>query len=107
MGDVASSSNDPIFINHHTMVDCILEEWLQKNKGKHNYPISDEIPDGHRANDYIIPFIPLYTHSQMLKTADNLGYKCARAGGSDLGQAYLTSLLAALLSILVIGNIVL
>ena len=28
MADVAASPNDPIFINHHTMIDCILEEWL-------------------------------------------------------------------------------
>ena len=31
MGDVSASPNDPIFINHHTMVDCILEEWLQSH----------------------------------------------------------------------------
>ena len=29
MADVAASPNDPIFINHHTMIDCFLEEWLQ------------------------------------------------------------------------------
>ena len=34
MGDVASSPNDPIFLNHHAMVDCILEEWLQQNPMK-------------------------------------------------------------------------
>lgn len=106
MGDVAASPNDPIFINHHARIDCILEEWLQEHKGELDYPISDEIHDGHRANDYIVPFIPLYNHSQMFKTADNFGYRCA--GVSDLrtsGPVYLTSLLAALLSLLVIGNI--
>ena len=107
MGDVAASPNDPIFINHHARIDCILEEWLQKNKGKPNYPISGEIHEGHRVNDYIVPFIPLYTHGQMFKTAENFGYRCARVGGSGLrtsGPVYLTSFLA-LLSILVIGNI--
>ena len=31
MADVAASPNDPIFINHHAMIDCIFEEWLKFN----------------------------------------------------------------------------
>jgi len=76
MADVAASPNDPIFINHHTMVDCILEAWLQQDEGRSSYPESDQIHVGHRANDYIVPFMPLYTHDQMFKTADNFGYVC-------------------------------
>ena len=53
MSCVAASPNDPAFVNHHGMVDCILEEWLQKNKNA-MYPTSDEIREGHRANDYIV-----------------------------------------------------
>ena len=75
MGDVASSANDPIFLNHHAMVDCILEEWLQQNP-EATYPESNEIRIGHKANDYLVPFIPLYTNNQMFKTADNFGYSC-------------------------------
>ena len=30
IADVAASTNDPVFINHHAMVDCIPEEWLQR-----------------------------------------------------------------------------
>lgn len=74
MADTASSPNDPIFLNHHGMIDCILEEWLQRNTD--TYPISDEIREGHRADDYIVPFIPLYTNNDMFKTADNFGYMC-------------------------------
>ena len=103
MADVAASPNDPIFINHHTMIDYILEMWLQMHKENSDYPTSDEIHAGHKANDYIVPLIPLYTHSQMFKTADNFGYEYS--GASDPGTVYLTSLLGALLSILVIGNI--
>lgn len=76
MADVAASANDPIFINHHTMVDCILEEWMQRNIRNLNYPADQNINTGHRRNDYIVPFIPLYTHNMMFKTADNFGYSC-------------------------------
>jgi len=76
MGDVAASANDPIFINHHAMVDCILEKWLQNNVDRVEYPTSSDIRLGHRRDDYIVPFIPLYTHNMMYKRADNLGYMC-------------------------------
>ena len=76
MANVAASANDPIFINHHTMVDCILEEWLQRNNHNLNYPNQAIIKNGHRRDDYIVPFIPLYTHNMMFNTADNFGYSC-------------------------------
>ena len=76
MADVAASANDPIFLNHHAMVDCIYEIWLQKNLLNAPYPISSEIPKGHRYDDYIVPFFPLYKHRDMFSTADKFGYKC-------------------------------
>ena len=77
MGDVAASANDPIFLNHHAMVDCIFETWLQKNPHA-QYPISSEIPKGHWYNDYIVSFWPLYKHSDnMFFTADKFRYQCA------------------------------
>ena len=76
MADVAASANDPIFLNHHAMVDCIFETWLQKNPNA-RYPEDDEmIPNGHRHQDYIVPFFPLYKHSNMFSTADKFGYQC-------------------------------
>ena len=75
MSCVAASPNDPIFINHHAKIDFILEEWLEKNKGMLSYPQTDDIREGHRRNDYIVPIIPLFTHEDMFKTADNFGYK--------------------------------
>ena len=75
MADVAASPNDPLFINHHTMVDCILEGWLQRNPNA-QYPQADDIPRGHQKDDYIVPFFPLFKHSDMFKTADNFGYSC-------------------------------
>ena len=53
MADIAASPDDPMFINHHTMVDCILEEWLQGHPGA-NYP-TEQI-EKHQKNGYIIPF---------------------------------------------------
>ena len=72
---VAASPNDPIFFNHHGKIDFILEEWLVQNKDNLVYPQDDRIRHGHRGSDYIVPFIPLYTHEDMFKTADNFGYE--------------------------------
>ena len=104
MSCVAASPNDPAFINHHGMVDCILEEWLQRNKDK-PYPTSDEIREGHRADDYIVPIMPLYMQRDMYKTADNFGYSCSLPDGGDgsgsvsvqayTGLAIVVALLAA------------
>ena len=75
MADVAASANDPIFLNHHAMVDCIFETWLRKNPSA-QYPQNNEIHQGHRQQDYIVPFFPLYTHQEMFSTADKFGYQC-------------------------------
>ena len=76
MACVAASPNDPIFINHHIMLDCVFEAWLQRNKDCLSYPRSSEIREGHKADNYMVPFIPLYMQKDMLKTADNFGYSC-------------------------------
>ena len=75
MADVAASSSDPIFISHHAMIDCILEEWLQRNANA-QYPVNDQIHQGHRADDYMVPFFPLVKHNEMFMTAENFGYTC-------------------------------
>lgn len=77
MASVASSTNDPIFLNHHAMTDCIFEEWLQRHRGRLTYPVSDEIREGHRAHDYIVPFLPLYMNIDVFKTADSFGFSCS------------------------------
>ena len=76
MADVAASANDPIFLNHHAMVDCIFETWLQENPGARYPTDNNNIPPGHRYDDYIVPFFPLYKHSDMFTTANNFGYRC-------------------------------
>ena len=75
MADVAASANDPIFLNHHAMVDCIFETWLQRNPNA-QYPTDNKIECGHKYDNYIVPFFPLYKHSDMFATANNFGYQC-------------------------------
>ena len=75
MTDVAASSSDPIFVSHHAMIDCILEEWLQRNTNA-QYPVNEQIHQGHRVDDYMVPFFPLVKHREMFMTADNFGYMC-------------------------------
>ena len=75
MSDVAASPNDPLFISHHAMVDCILEEWLQRNPNGHYPDVPEEIK-GHQREGYIVPLFPLYKHSDMFMTTDNFGYTC-------------------------------
>ena len=58
MSDVAASPNDPVFINHHTMIDCLFEQWLQKYPNKAYYvgPLEhEEIFAGHSLKDCIVP----------------------------------------------------
>ena len=78
MADVAASPNDPVFINHHTMIDCLFEQWLQKYPTKVTYdgPNQERRYAGHSSNDCIVPFIPLFTHEQMFKRASDFGYSC-------------------------------
>ena len=84
MADVAASPNDPIFINHHTMIDCIMEEWINMNTSDVSYPSNLSITfEGHRENDYIVPFIPLQNHGEMLQTSLIFGYKCDLNIGDD------------------------
>ena len=78
MADVAASPNDPVFINHHTMIDCVFEKWLQNHpSAMYVGPTNDPKFAGHGPTDCIVPFIPLYTHEDMFQTASNLGYYCS------------------------------
>lgn len=75
MADVAASPNDPMFINHHGMVDCVLEEWLQRHPDAEYPDVPGEIK-GHQRDGYIVPFFPLFKHDDVFGTAENFGYSC-------------------------------
>ena len=74
--DVASSPNDPLFILHHTAVDCVFEEWLKRHPDG-EYPDSPDVPQGHLQDGYMVPFYPLITNSDMFQLAENFGYSCS------------------------------
>ena len=98
MADVAASPNDPLFINHHSMVDCIFEEWLKAHPDAEYPPNVPEELKGHQKNGYIVPFFPLFTHNQLFKKAEEFGYSC------ELSAAVLFKPFTSI--ILVVGGLV-
>ena len=75
MGDTRASPNDPVFINHHAMIDLIFEKWLQQHpNAMYGGPPSNSKFPGHAAGDCAVPFIPVITHSQAFQHAENFGY---------------------------------
>ena len=90
--DVAASPNDPLFILHHTMVDCVFEEWLKRHPDG-EYPSTMDVPQGHLRDGYMVPFFPLYTNNDMFKGAENFGYSCIL---SDLEDSHAIATLTSL-----------
>ena len=64
MIDFGSAPNDPLFILHHTMVDCILEEWVKRHPNS-GYPSSSEVREGHKKDDYLRTYFPLITNGEV------------------------------------------
>ena len=102
MADVAASANDPIFLNHHAMVDCTFETWLQKNPHA-EYPTAAEIPQGHRKQDYIVPFFPLYKHEDMFRTAEHFGYHCSSASNQHSVNITIITIAVTVTAVLVLA----
>lgn len=75
MYDFGSSPNDPLFILHHLMVDCILGEWKRRHPDT-PYPTSPSIRDGHRKDDYLRTLLPLVTNNEAFADPENFGYYC-------------------------------
>ena len=74
---VAGSPNDLLFFPHHLKVDCVLEEYFKRHRNT-EYPVHPQIRDGHRANDYIRTFFPLYTNQKLFtKNTEKFGYYCS------------------------------
>ena len=73
------AANDPVFINHHTMIDCLFEQWLENHPNRESQypPTLDPKFAGHAPGDCMVPFIPVYTHSEVFsKSASHYGYSC-------------------------------
>ena len=78
MANVAGSPNDPMFFNHHTMIDCLFQLWLEEHTNQH-YP-SQQVSAkfaGHGPNDCLVPFIPPYTNKYMYDNSIAFGYRCS------------------------------
>ena len=107
MDDVVSSPNDPLFILHHIMVDCMLDEWLELHPDA-EYP--NDIPitvssTGHQPDDFLVPFFPLITNTNMFTRSRNFGYFCdlpniTNSGASGERALYTTK------TLLVIGLLI-
>ncbi len=78
--DVAASPNDPMFILHHNMIDCIFIEWMRRFPNA-EYP-RNVTTAGHARDGFIIPFFPLYTNNDLFVSAEELGYSCNLFGGA-------------------------
>ena len=84
MGDASASPNDPFFIVHHIMIDCIFDEWLKRHPDA-EYP---DVPlinttKGYQAHSYMTPFFPPVTNAEIFKQARNFGYFCNLPNISD------------------------
>ena len=85
IADFGASPNDPYFIVHHTMIDCVFDEWL-KHHPDEEYPDVPLTPStrGHQPLSFMIPYFPLYTNVDMFKpAANNFGYFCDLPDGSE------------------------
>ena len=72
---VPLAANDPIFVNHHSMVDYLLEVWIRRYHGDYQPPPgSSRAHKGHNYNDSLVPFLPLYTTSYFLQESTQFGY---------------------------------
>ena len=80
--DVAASPNDPFFITHHVMIDCILEELLIRHSDA-EFPNDPLVQDGHKRDDYVRGFFPLFTNGDLFKRTEEFGYSCRLANLTD------------------------
>ena len=77
IGKIPIAANDPVFVNHHTMIDCLFEQWLTSHPNRQYPPSLQSQFAGHAAGDCMVPFIPLYNHGDVFsKSADDYGYSC-------------------------------
>ena len=73
--DVAASPNEPMFILHHLMIDCMFEEWMQLHPDG-EYPSSSPQNPGHERDDFMVPFLPLYRQGDMFRSGSAFGISC-------------------------------
>ncbi|XP_059499247.1 tyrosinase-like [Stegostoma tigrinum] len=80
ISQVPAASNDPIFMLHHAFIDKIVEDYLRADRRRLTmYPTHQRVPLGHRADDYMVPYLPLVRNIEYFTYTINLGYTYTNA----------------------------
>ncbi|XP_040211399.1 tyrosinase-like [Rana temporaria] len=74
MSQIPISSNDPIFILHHSFIDKIFETWITKyNKSPDDFPENNLMGQG--PNDCATPYFPCYKNKDFIHSSTKFGYQ--------------------------------
>ncbi|XP_062917594.1 tyrosinase-like [Mobula hypostoma] len=85
---VAAASNDPIFLLHHAFIDKIWEDWLRAHPDRfHMYPLHSLVPEGHRWDSYMVPYLPPVRNIDYYKPSVHLGYTYANSAYEEQDAA--------------------
>ncbi|XP_059809150.1 tyrosinase-like [Hypanus sabinus] len=85
---VAAASNDPIFLLHHAFIDKIWEDWLRANPDRfHMYPLHGLVPEGHRWDSYMVPYLPPVRIIDYYKASVCLGYTYSNSAYEEWDMA--------------------
>ncbi|CAI8026263.1 Rho GTPase-activating protein 100F [Geodia barretti] len=102
MIDFGSAPNDPLFIIHHTMMDCILEEWTKRHPSS-SFPDGPLVRDGHKKSDYLRTFFPPITHGEVFTDPKEFGYYC-QLPNLDINTPVAPSSLETKISVFINGS---
>ncbi|XP_072889400.1 tyrosinase-like [Hemitrygon akajei] len=85
---VAVASNDPIFLLHHAFIDKIWEDWLRAHPDRfHMYPLHGLVPEGHRWDSYMVPYLPPVRIIDYYKASVHLGYTYSNSAYEEWDMA--------------------
>ncbi|XP_071987720.1 tyrosinase-like [Engystomops pustulosus] len=80
MSQIPISSNDPIFLLHHSFVDKIFEAWIGRYDGSPlTYPENDQVGQG--PDDCSTPFFPCYKNKDLILASTEFGYQFSSFSG--------------------------
>ncbi|VDN11547.1 unnamed protein product [Dibothriocephalus latus] len=71
----ATSTNDPLFILHHTQIDRIFELWFRRTQPRITEYPADHVAPGSCRECPLIGWIPVVRHVQFFKEAEKLGIR--------------------------------
>ncbi|VDM01621.1 unnamed protein product [Schistocephalus solidus] len=71
----ATSTNDPLFILHHTQIDRIFELWFRRMQPRITEYPADHVAPGSCRECPLIGWIPIVRHVQLFTEAEKLGIR--------------------------------